>query len=67
MKAFLISHYVPVANVTPARKEGCVFVGLEDSRNSFTKDLLDRLKSAMAELFLKVKAAKGNWRAVHII
>jgi len=33
MKAFLFEHSIPVAHITCARKEGCVFVGLEDSRN----------------------------------
>jgi hypothetical protein len=66
MKAFLLANCIPVAHVTCARKEGYVFVGLEDSRNTFTDDLLGHLKSAMTDLVGKVKAVKGNWRDVYI-
>jgi hypothetical protein len=66
MKAFLLANSIPVAHVTCARKGGCVFVGLEDSRNAFTDDLLGHLKSAMSNLVGKVKAAKGNWMNIYI-
>ena len=66
MKAFLLKHSIPVAHVTCARKEGCVFVGLVDSRNEFIEDLLRDLKSAMTDLVQKVREVKGNWRNIYI-
>jgi len=66
MKAFLLEHSIPVAHVICARKDGCVFVGLEDSRNEFTEDLLRHLKSAMADLVHKVRDIKENWRNIYI-
>jgi len=35
MKNFLRSHKLPVANLTNARTNDCVFIGLEDGMNEF--------------------------------
>jgi hypothetical protein len=44
---------LPVSIVCQAAKKDCVFVQLEDSRNTFTVELLTKIRTAMSVLSLR--------------
>ena len=53
MQDFLVQMGLPVSLVCQAVDKDCVFVQLEDARNSFTAELLGNIRSAIAHLIIK--------------
>ena len=53
MQDFLVQIGLPVNLVCQAVDKDCVFIQLEDARNSFTVELLGNIRSAIAHMIIK--------------
>jgi hypothetical protein len=55
-----------VAVVTDSRLEGCVFIGLDDSKNHFTNDLIKYLKAAVDNLRERVNDIGSDSENIYV-
>ena len=61
MKAFLLSHYIPVAYIgNTAKNDGRISIKLDDASNEFSITLIIHLEVSLKKLRERVKEAAAN-------